>query len=269
MLHFDKCNTAGRLHRWINFRRYNTARGQTPRDEMPDGEFYARDQKRLLATVEETEEIEEIENSPVALEGCHCIDAHSAHRNAPRNFGENINRYEHITHQCVTLRGQRRHNSEIEKRRAGRKPRRILKIILRYATSSAKLSLDMREDAWHACVCVTPPRSFERKSFLPPCQSRGPQDGNYGTPLHAARQFDRYFHVGEKYVTNPTLTSSGFRSRSLVQRYISYIARGAARRGRVLLHVPHFPTSFHILRYALEANVTRSLKTYTKPTRSC
>ncbi|KYM96195.1 hypothetical protein ALC62_13247 [Cyphomyrmex costatus] len=60
------------MHRWINFRWYNTAQGQTPRerDETPDGEFYARDQKRLPATVEETEEIEEIENSPVAFEGC-------------------------------------------------------------------------------------------------------------------------------------------------------------------------------------------------------
>lgn len=29
-LHLDKCNTAGRMHRWINFRRYNAAQGQTP-----------------------------------------------------------------------------------------------------------------------------------------------------------------------------------------------------------------------------------------------
>lgn len=31
-LHLDKCNTAGRMHRWINFRRYNAAartQGQT------------------------------------------------------------------------------------------------------------------------------------------------------------------------------------------------------------------------------------------------
>lgn len=101
---------------------------------------------------------------------------------------------------------------------------------------------------------------FNVNLSFPRVNRRRTQDGNYGTPLHATRQVDRYFHVGEKYVTNPTLTSSGFRSRSLVQRYISYIARGAS----FLLHVPHFPTSFHILWSALEANVTRSLKTYTK-----
>lgn len=69
-------------------------------DETPDGEFYARDQKRLPATVEETEEIEEIENSPMAFEGCRCIGARSAPQghcdgHATRNFGENINRYVH------------------------------------------------------------------------------------------------------------------------------------------------------------------------------
>lgn len=31
-LHLDKCNTAGRMHRWINFRRYNAAVGQTRRE---------------------------------------------------------------------------------------------------------------------------------------------------------------------------------------------------------------------------------------------
>lgn len=130
--------------------------------------------------------------------------------------------------------------------------------------------LGMRKGVGATRVCASrPPRSFERKSFLPPCQSRGPQDGNYETPLHAARQLDRYFHVGEKYVTNPTLTSSGFRSRSLVQRYISYIARGAARRVGSFFTYPTFQPSFHILRYAPRANVTRSLKTYTKPTRPC
>ncbi|EGI58050.1 hypothetical protein G5I_13890 [Acromyrmex echinatior] len=41
-----------------------TVETNTERDETPDGEFYMRDQKRLPATVEETEEIEEIENSP-------------------------------------------------------------------------------------------------------------------------------------------------------------------------------------------------------------
>lgn len=117
---------------------------------------------------------------------------------------------------------------------------------------------DERNNPW--CVHVG---SFQRKSFVSPRVNRGnAQDGNYGTPLHVARQVDRYFYVGEKYVTNPTLTSSRFRSRSLVQRYISYIAR------RVLLHVPHFPTSFHILWSVREANVTRSLKTYTKPSRT-
>ncbi|KYM80613.1 hypothetical protein ALC53_08951 [Atta colombica] len=39
----------------------------TERDETPDKEFYTRDQKRLRTIVEETEEIEEIENSPVAF----------------------------------------------------------------------------------------------------------------------------------------------------------------------------------------------------------
>lgn len=131
----------------------------------------------------------------------------------------------------MTPHGRRGYISEIEKclcRQARRKKSwftRNLEAIL-YATSSAA------NPPMHKCVRVrvrvASPRSFERKSFLPPCQSKGPQDGNYGTPLHAARQLDRYFHVGEKYVTNPTLTSSGFRSRSLVQRYISYISHGAS-----------------------------------------
>lgn len=50
-LHLDKCNTAGRMHRWINFRRYNAAMGQTRREgaEMLDGGVLcARSKKREL-----------------------------------------------------------------------------------------------------------------------------------------------------------------------------------------------------------------------------
>jgi len=62
-----------------------------------------------------------------------------------------------------------------------------------------------------------------------------------GRAARVAHQVNRYFHVGEKYVTNPTLTSSGFRSRSLVQRYISYIARRVAPPSRSPLSnpIPH------------------------------
>lgn len=105
---------------------------------MPDGEFYARDQKRLLATVEETEEIEEIENSPVAFEGCRCIGARSAHRDATRNFGENVNRCVRITYQCVISRGQRGPICEIERRlelSRGEETAGNLKNKIRYATS--------------------------------------------------------------------------------------------------------------------------------------
>lgn len=69
-----------------------------------------------------------------------------------RNFGENINRYERITHQCVTVRGQRGHNGEIEKRHAGRKPRRTSEIILQCMRQVARKppSICVR-----VCVCAS------------------------------------------------------------------------------------------------------------------
>lgn len=83
-LRLDKCNTAGRMHRWINFRRYNAAHRdkRCRRGEMKRrGVLYARARpKKLPATAaEETEEIEEIENSPMVRR--------LPHRRAHRDIG--------------------------------------------------------------------------------------------------------------------------------------------------------------------------------------
>lgn len=264
-LHLDKCNTAGRMHRWINFRRYNAAMGQTRRESWNAGRgsFMCAIKKELSATG--AEETEEIENSPVVwrmLYRCvaYCVDA--AH-----NFGKNINRNEPYmsvrdSRQCAPRRTSKAHWRNIKwqsKKNADYTCDLHIHFKNRFTRQAVQNPpLNVRKDVR---VYVSRRQGPFNVNLSFPRVNRGrTQDGNYGTPLHATRQVDRYFHVGEKYVTNPTLTSSGFRSRSLVQRYISYIARGAS----FLLHVPHFPTSFHILWSALEANVTRSLKTYTK-----
>lgn len=128
----------------------------------------------------------------------------------------------------------------IAQRRIARPRARFTRILKAIRAICDKLACTLARRV-RTYVCTRPGRSFQRKSFLPPRVNRRTQDGNYGTPLHAARRVDRYFHVGEKYVTNPTLTSSGFRSRSLVQRYISYIVRHVGPPSRTPLSnlIPH------------------------------
>ncbi|KAL0104530.1 hypothetical protein PUN28_017327 [Cardiocondyla obscurior] len=92
-LHLDKCNTAGRMHRWINFRRYNTARGQTPGEmKCRMGSFMRAIKKGCWRPSRKPRKLRKSK-------------IHRWHSKVVAASARNINRHKYITRRRATFRG--------------------------------------------------------------------------------------------------------------------------------------------------------------------